>query len=224
MSRISTHIKVKQLVLFTIAIVMNLSWTGTGLGVSARKTYTIKEEFTSQIKNGTKIPLVRAMSDFTTEWCSNTRDANDFFCIWTNAEIKEYLTNEQAFTDRTDFTEHWFPFLYWHLQLDFFWRYVTAWEYEWKVVRFWDQIFRYHVPSFDVGAQLDVVFHFEPENIAVCLHPGMYITPVNFKIEQEMQLLNCETEIIKGLDYLKPDSFFGLGPNILDSCSLSTAS
>lgn len=110
------------------------------------------------------------------------------------------------------------------MELDFFWRYTTAWEYEWKVVRFWDQLFRYHIPTFDVGAQLDIVFHFDVNNIAICMHPGMYITPFNFKIEQEMQLLNCETEIIKGLDYLKPDSFFGLGPKILDTCELSSAS
>ena len=38
-----------------------------------------------------------------------------------------------------------------------------------------------------------------------------------------MALLNCESTILKGYDDIDPKKFLGLGPNIIDSCSLSGA-
>ena len=38
-----------------------------------------------------------------------------------------------------------------------------------------------------------------------------------------MSLLNCESTILKGYDKMDPTSYLGLGPNIIDGCSLSGA-
>lgn len=35
--------------------------------------------------------------------------------------------------------------------------------------------------------------------------------------------MNCESTILKGYDNIDPKKFLGLGPNIIDSCSLSGA-
>jgi len=55
------------------------------------------------------------------------------------------------------------------------------------------------------------------------MHPAIFIQPFHFKIEHEVSLLQCETDVIKGLDYLSPDNLLGLGPNIIDRCELSSA-
>ena len=129
------------------------------------------------------------MSDYTYEWCNKELDDNDFFCIWNAFKVKEDYLLTYELIDRTDLSVYIFPFTHWHWTVDYHWEYQAAWEYEWKLTRYMDQIMRFNIPEFSIGSQIDVVFHFNVENLAVCVHPGMYVTPFNWKIEQEVSLL-----------------------------------
>lgn len=57
---------------------------------------------------------------------------------------------------------------------------------------------------------------------ALCFNPGYFIEPFSLNIEEELQLVNCETRIIESPENLKPTSLFGITDKILGECGLSS--
>lgn len=121
-----------------------------------------------------------------------------------------------------------FPFTHWLWTFNWWLNHKVAWETEWQLVRFWDHVYRFKIDEFAAGLRLDVVIHFSTDkgkslDPAICLQPAVFMQPFIFDIEHEMALLNCETTILKGYDSMDPKNFLGLGPNLIDGCSLSSS-
>ena len=122
------------------------------------------------------------MEDWQYKWCNTAVDDNDFFCIYNRLELKEYVNFTENLIKRGDVdiraqeitNNFWFPFTHWIWSYNFWHDLDIGWETEWKLVRFWDHVYRFHVPKFGFGIRIDLVVHFTTDagnslDPAICL-------------------------------------------------------
>lgn len=124
------------------------------------------------------------MSDWQYKWCNEAMDGNDFFCIYNKADVKQYFNYTTKFSSKNDNLKipesDIPPNTHFVFSINAWLEHEIGWETDWKLVRFWDHIYQFHIPKFAMGFKFDTVFHLSTDkgkslDPAICLQPAVFI-------------------------------------------------
>jgi len=66
------------------------------------------------------------------------------------------------------------------IDLDFYVQSEVRWWADWRLDRALYELWRIEIPTFKLGMKWDFVLH--KQEMAICINPGIYLQPFNFRI------------------------------------------